>query len=208
MQSINHPEFDLIHDSQVIYRSLLDSMARPGRINDLSRSLNKMDTDAPCPRALLAIALTLLDREVAFHLIASNKENAIKHIEWMTGSSNVDTHQADYVFVASQPDQQFIDTLMDRVRIGTLLDPDHSATLIILVDELSDHDPLSLDLRLQGPGIQTTKNLFISGLHSEWMIKRALLNKEYPTGCDFIFITESGKLAAIPRTTIIESECY
>lgn len=208
MQIIKQPEFDETHDAQLIFRQLLDSMARPGNINSIAAVLEKMEQNTFLPVPLLAAALTLLDREVSFHLVGVQSSQAKTQLEWMTGSRSKGSDQADYVFVNDQPAPDQIDSLMSCLRIGTLLEPDHSATLIIRVEELSNEQTLPLALRLHGPGIASFTHLFIKGLEPEWLIRRAIINQEYPTGCDFILITDTGKIAAIPRTTQIESECF
>ena len=59
--------FDIVFDSQAIFRTVLDAMARPGTIG----LLTALDPRCPLPdyRPLTAVARTLLDHEVTFAVI-------------------------------------------------------------------------------------------------------------------------------------------
>ncbi|WP_100486555.1 phosphonate C-P lyase system protein PhnH [Sporolactobacillus pectinivorans] len=206
MINTNLSRFDEVRDTQMTYRQLLDCMARPGKINSVSLSIQKVDANLPCSPRVFMMAATLLDREVTFHLISPKKDEAVRFIEWRMRSRQEEINQADYLFIDLRIDPIQIDEMMDVIRVGTLQNPDQSATLILGVDDLSDHADLPLALRLRGPGIKEKKELSIAGMDPEWVRKRRQINKEYPTGCDFIFITATGKIAALPRTTLVESE--
>ncbi|WP_332239116.1 phosphonate C-P lyase system protein PhnH [Sporolactobacillus sp. KGMB 08714] len=206
MINANLPEFDEVRDTQIVFRQLLDCMARPGKINSVSPFLRKIGTQLPCSPRMFMIASILLDYEVGFHLISAGKIDAFHFIEWRTRSRHVAINQADYLLVDAAVDARAIDEIMDTVRTGTLQSPERSATLILGVDGLSDRAGLPLALTLKGPGIKEKRRLFIAGMDKEWLEKRKQVNKEYPTGCDFILMTAAGEMAALPRTTFIESE--
>ncbi|TGA96034.1 phosphonate C-P lyase system protein PhnH [Sporolactobacillus shoreae] len=206
MINTNLSHFDEVRDTQMIYRQLLDCMARPGKINSVLQYIQKIDADLPCSPRVFMMAATLLDREVTFHLLSQKKEDAVRFIEWRMRSRQGEMNQADYLFIDLRVDPVEIDEMMDVIRVGTLQNPDQSATLILCVDDLSDQADLPLALRLRGPGIQEKKELSIAGMDPEWFRKRRQINEEYPIGCDFILISATGKMAALPRTTLVESE--
>lgn len=90
-----HPiySFDDVHDTQKIFRIMLDSMARPGKINVLpSIYLLRKDENF-----LYLIAKTLLDIEVTFCFLPQN--NFLEYqIKQDTGSSTAPIDKADYIF--------------------------------------------------------------------------------------------------------------
>lgn len=203
-----HPSFEQVHDSQMIYRKLLDCMARPGKIQTIRESIGKIEGQKSFSHALLALAVALIDREVTFHLLPEGNEDIARYLRWTTWSTPAAVEQADFLFIDGPLEDDAIRQVMAEVKIGTLLEPHKSATLVIHVSALSVIPDLAVTLDLQGPGIKGKAQRSVSGLPAAWLIERDLANKEYPLGVDMILVTESGDMMALPRTTSIESECF
>ncbi|WP_139693258.1 phosphonate C-P lyase system protein PhnH [Sporolactobacillus terrae] len=197
--------FHEVHDTRRVYRSLLDGMARPGKLHDLSPQMNSIPNAIPLFSGTYALGRTLLDAQTTFYLETENNE-AASYLELRTGSRMLAAERADYLFIETQPSVDLIRTLMQQIRIGTLLEPEKSATLIIRVRALSDSETSGITMTLSGPGIKKRRTLSADGFNPEWLRMRAARNMEYPTGCDFILISDNGQMAALPRTTMIESE--
>lgn len=199
--------FDYVHDTRRLYRSLLDCMARPGKINSISALLQTVPGDLPCSNGTYAIGRTLLDHQVGFYLYTgtTGDAEAVNYLQWLTGGVPLAVKEADYLFFDSQPSPEQIAEVMHSIRVGTLLEPEKSATMIIRVAGVSHSSEHGQPMVLHGPGINGRRTLFVDGLHSEWLHLRAERNSEYPTGCDFILYGEDGNLTALPRTTVIES---
>jgi alpha-D-ribose 1-methylphosphonate 5-triphosphate synthase subunit PhnH len=87
-------------------------------------------------------------------------------------------------------------------KLGTLPNPDQSATLILMVDKLSvgEHK-----LRLSGPGIKNIEYLAINGLNLDWLSKRDDWNCSFPLGVDILLVDDKS-VAALPRTTNVNVE--
>lgn len=204
---IDAKTFDEVRDTRRLYRCLLDCMARPGKINQVSELLRKVPENLPCLPEIYIVGRTLLDQQVGFFLYddAEHENRTLRYLQWVTGSRPVAVDAADYLLFAAAPPAPRIDELMRRIRIGTLLEPEKSATLILVVNALSGDSGRGLQLVLHGPGIRDRRTLKVEGLDPIWLRLRAERNREYPTGCDFIFIGKDGNLVALPRTTIIES---
>ena len=83
-------------------------------------------------------------------------------------------------------------------KIGTLRDPQQSATIIMETERLSN-DP---QLTLQGPGIAKTETVEITASEM-WKKERAAVNQEYPLGVDMIFIDRQNNMMCLPRTTML-----
>lgn len=198
--------FDAVHDTQQIYRKLLDCMARPGKLNSIEPFVQSLEHGDLFPKPLLSLAYTLVDREVSFHVISDQTENIQKNIHWQTFSPYADLHEADYVFIGKQLSNDEIGELMKKLMIGTLEDPHISATVLIAVNALAEVPGDGWKLRLTGPGIQGVKDIYIDGLPCAWIAERNKLTSEFPLGIDMILTTDTGDMIAIPRTTVIESE--
>jgi alpha-D-ribose 1-methylphosphonate 5-triphosphate synthase subunit PhnH len=198
--------FDAVYDTQQIYRKLLDCMARPGKVNSIEPYLVQDDHESLFSKPLLSLAFTLVDREVSFHVISDLKEKAEQYIYWQTFSKAAELHEAHYVFIGKQLSDSEIQSVMNEVKAGTLEDPHLSATILIQVNTLTDSPGDGMKLKLTGPGIQGTREVYADGMPSAWIAERKKINSEYPLGVDMILTTSSGEIMAIPRTTLIVRE--
>ncbi|MBI5255875.1 MAG: phosphonate C-P lyase system protein PhnH [Burkholderiales bacterium] len=89
--------------------------------------------------------------------------------------------------------------------LGTLESPEGGATLLLTVDALCD-GPASAEaqvLQLQGPGVAGPRTLAVSGLHPDWLARRAAWVAAYPLGVDIVLAAPDA-LVALPRTTRVE----
>jgi alpha-D-ribose 1-methylphosphonate 5-triphosphate synthase subunit PhnH len=200
--------FDRVHDAQEIYRVVLHAMSRPGLIGKLGNAVNGIELPVGTSRTAAAIALTLLDGEVAFAVYMQGHEGWTETIRRLTYCKLVDFAAADYAFVDGIEELSFINQVQSQLRIGTLSSPEKSATVFIRVKSFLKNETAvqkqGCSLKLTGPGIQTETSCYIDGLSFAWIECRARLVEEYPLGVDLIFYTENGEVMAIPRTTVVE----
>lgn len=184
----------LAETQQVNFRMLLDAMSRPGECYTMNRTSKKnnlhMSPEKSLP-AFLAVLATLLDAEVTLADI-----NQLLHSdEWpMLQAKPASAETADYIFCDGNRSPDFLP------KLGTLLSPEQSATLVILVDEIGQGDT---QLKLSGPGIAEITQLKINGLNNQWLTKRDEWVCSFPLGVDIIFV-DSNQVVAIPRTTRLE----
>ncbi|WP_321494075.1 phosphonate C-P lyase system protein PhnH [uncultured Desulfobacter sp.] len=180
-------------DSQQIFRKLLTAMAHPGTILDT-------DLNLECPGSLNpatgAILLTFLDFETT---LWSDLDSGTPEIRWIcfhTGAPVTPLENcAAFALVTDSGD------LEDHSRFnpGTLEAPDHSTTLVIQVQELTDRGRI----KLCGPGIETENHLKLTGIRSGFLSQRTRMNENYPLGIDMIF-TCGSRFTCLPRTTLVE----
>lgn len=174
-----HPDIQ-----QMNYRLVLEAMSRPGRCF----SLHKLPAEGP---AVLSILSTLLDAEVSL----SDPANLLRQDDWlMLQAKSASVETADYILydAIQLPDLS--------PKLGTLPDPEQSATLILKVDSLGKGEN---KLKLSGPGVKEYEYLSITGLNPEWLSKRDDWNSSFPLGVDMILADEQ-HVAAFPRTTKVE----
>lgn len=189
---------DLVHDIQSVYRKVLNSMARPGVIETLEEQ-KKIDIEVSCNKGTFLVMLMLLDGEVSFNIVSEKSEEMTSLISQMTYSKQKNLEEADYIFVLEDASEKSLAEVYKLAKIGTLIDPNKSATIIAEVNSINNND----DLELSGPGIKDKKSLSISG-NNKWIKERELKNKEYPLGVDAIYIDKEYKVVSLPRTTKIK----
>lgn len=178
-------------DSNAVFRVLLDAMSRPGRIYDLPLSIASPDgLNATTTATLLAMA----DMETTIWLSPScATKTASDHLKFHCGCPiSDDVKQADFAVAKGSDDLSFITELP----VGNAEYPDQSATLILMVDEITD----SPSMTLKGPGIKDTHSLSVSGLPQSFHTWRAENHHLFPCGVDVIFASPT-KIAALSRTT-------
>jgi len=183
--------FDMVFDSQEVFRLILDASANPARAVELGKFAKKLyGSHAVC----LAVAFTLLDNEVSFHVCGA--QDLPGEIKSYTLAAEVPIESADFVFVCCHHE---IKNAVSAAKCGTLADPHKSATVII-----KDSGEPVFPLTLSGPGINGRAEIFASQTMKDAIVLRDAQNYEYPQGIDFLFISGTGELTAIPRLTRIE----
>jgi alpha-D-ribose 1-methylphosphonate 5-triphosphate synthase subunit PhnH len=189
---------DVVHDTQEVFRAILHCMSRPGTIKNIVEISKKMEQQGICQNSTFIIARTLLDAEVRFHVVGKKTESIEQYISAYTLSKVEELQAADYIFIMKDAQQQTISEVFNKVKKGTLLNPQQSATIVIETEMLSNEP----HLMLTGPGIASTENVEITA--SEYWVKdRAEANIEYPLGVDMLLIDGDCNIMCLPRTTII-----
>jgi len=122
--------FDIVFDSQKVFRLILDAFSNPARVVDIREYADKLYGSCP---ALLAVALTLLDNETSFCTYGS--DSLADDIASLTLAAREVPETADFVFVCDQND---LKDAVERTKCGTLADPHKSATVIMQCDGALD----------------------------------------------------------------------
>jgi alpha-D-ribose 1-methylphosphonate 5-triphosphate synthase subunit PhnH len=203
METANSVRFHRVHDTQYIYRQLLDATAKPGQVRNLRQATAHLQSIEPLCTVTVGIAMTLLDQEVSFHVALREQPTVAEYIRNMTYAKWSETAHADYVFIDGRLADETFDVLATLLKIGTLPSPELSTTVFIKVEQLQA-EAKELSVSLRGPGIRSTQPVVVDGLAARWLQLRKLLNGEFPLGIDLVLYTESGDVLGIPRTTIVE----
>lgn len=174
---------------QRAFRSMLSAMAMPGTVEQVTLA----PVDGPWGAAV-AIAQSLLDHEVTFHVAAqAGPEETILR---RTGSRTASLDRAGYVFA----DASHALTAVQSSREGLLEEPEHSATVVLLVDAVGGGE---LSLALAGPGVDGSRTLSVSGLDAAVVHARNARCAPFPSGIDVLLVDPQGRLAALPRSTSV-----
>jgi alpha-D-ribose 1-methylphosphonate 5-triphosphate synthase subunit PhnH len=191
---IRETAYNEVFDSQSHFRLIMDSMARPGKLNQL-RGI----AIAPPPglnAASAFIGLALLNADVTCYTSASSA--AVQaYLTLNTDSQPADAAQADFLFLRGddQPDA------LAEAKTGSLAYPDASALVIIDVEALGKAPVTSSSaLRLEGPGVKGQQTVFVRGINESLLVTIREKNAEYPLGIDAILADQAGNILCLPRS--------
>jgi alpha-D-ribose 1-methylphosphonate 5-triphosphate synthase subunit PhnH len=168
-------------DAAVAFRALMQVMATPGQIVDVTGA----QPPSPLSQAAGVALLTLCDPDTPIHLAPEVDVTAVR--EWITfhtGAPFSDAEKAQFA-VGSWTSLNGL-----NFPIGTSEYPDRSTTLIVEVETLSQDGS-----QLSGPGIKDTAALSLP--ETAAFQANATL---FPLGLDYFF-TSGARIAALPRTT-------
>ena len=183
--------FDLVHDSQGLFRLILKAVSKPLLFVNIKEYADKLFGDN---KNLLAIAITMLDNEVSFNT-CENRALSDEIIS-LTLSRRETIENADFIFVN---DNKNLKEAIENAKCGTLVDPHKSAIIVVKISDGKD-----TKIKLKGAGIDGTIEIITDFTVFDALEMRDNLFFEYPQGIDFLFVQENGELFAIPRLTIRE----
>lgn len=194
-------ELDLVHDIQRAYRKTLDSMSRPGLINNLRPQADKIDLEIGCFDSTLVLVQMLFDTEVKFKVCSQREAEMAKLINQLTYAKATEVEKADYILVLNDAQPEDLERAFRMAYPGDLRDPHKAATIIIEADSVGN----DRDLTLTGPGIEKKSYIKVTTTDS-WVDLRADKNSEYPLGIDLIFIDPNDNILCLPRTIQISKQ--
>lgn len=184
--------YNEIFDAQQHFRLLLDSMARPGKINQLDGVIVQPPGGLHPASALIGLAL--LNADVTFH---TDGPAIGEYLRLNTASRPADAASADFLFTNGR----YEPASLIEAKIGLLTYPETGASVIIDVEAISAEPRAgSLALRLQGPGVDGHAVVFLRGLNKSFLQSIKLKNAEYPLGIDAIFTDPTGHICCMPRS--------
>lgn len=167
-----------------IFREIMDAMARPGTIRNISDC-----THHRMPyRAVIAC---LMDSGLTLH----DPARMLDDTDWHLLQIEPDVAQhADFILCNGMDTPEF------TPKLGTLSSPELSATIIVHVEQIGSGNS---HLILSGPGIPETQSLSLQGLHNDWIVLRNQWVADFPLGIDMV-ICDQERIVALPRTTRME----
>jgi alpha-D-ribose 1-methylphosphonate 5-triphosphate synthase subunit PhnH len=167
---------------QALFRRILDVAARPGQIADLGDLLDGR------PAALAALATFCDNTQTLSDLTGTLSATDLAFLD--VGAATAE--QAGFIFAQGAEAPVF------SPRLGTLDTPEDGATVILMVESLTDGAALTLT----GPGIKATSTISPKGLAPGWLTARARWCADFPMGVDLV-LADANCLTVFPRTTKI-----
>lgn len=169
-------------DAAKAFRGLMNAMARPGTIHDVTGAAPPEPLSVAAGTALL----TLCDAETPLFL--SGVYDVANIRDWVTFHTGASLVGPAHCMFALGRWQDLVP--LSAYPVGTPEYPDRSATLIVETQGLAQSGAT-----LSGPGIRDTAELALPDI-AALQGNHAL----YPLGLDFLF-TEGDRIAALPRST-------
>lgn len=189
---------DRVHDVAGSYRRLIDANSYPGDIYSIEKFYRNNSLEVPFYEGTLLFVYMLLDAEVTFSVVGENSTQVGEFISRMTYAKQVDSEEADFIFILSTATGDQIRGAIASSSGGTLEDPHLSASIIYEVRSVKD----GKQEIISGPGIQKEKKIRLSC--GNWQEARYAKNIEYPLGIEIYFLDEDGDILALPRTTQVK----
>lgn len=187
--------YDTVFDAQQHFRLLLDSMARPGKINTFPSS--DILPPAGLNQGAALTGFALLNADTNYHIIGENRADIATYLLVNTAAQQVVIDMADYIFLPENHDG----VGLDDARTGTPVYPEDSATLIAAAELVSAEATAgALSITLKGPGVNGEAIAYIKGISPELLDYIKEQNSEYPLGIDLIITDRENNLLCIPRS--------
>jgi alpha-D-ribose 1-methylphosphonate 5-triphosphate synthase subunit PhnH len=182
------------HESQQVFRGVLEAFAHPGRIVTAAETLA---APAGLCRAAAAFLLTLVDRDTPLWLAPEyQRPEVLDFVRFHTGAPIVGG-RSEAVFALLSHDQAL---LLDDFPVGTDAYPDRAATLVIEVPVLGAGPARTW----RGPGIDGHATVAVAGLDDGFWLDWTANNGLFPCGVDVMFAAGS-QLLALPRGIAVEA---
>ncbi|WP_323117841.1 phosphonate C-P lyase system protein PhnH [Burkholderia alba] len=188
---------DPVHDTQRAFRTLLDTLSRPGTIGHL----DPVRPESPAPLrsrvapAAFASLLALCDDSTPVFLGEADAVLA-SAVRFHTGAPIAgEPHDARFAYL-HDPDAL---PPLERFACGMPDAPEQSVTLFIRVESLMG----GAAVLLRGPGIEQARTIAPEGLPPRFWQERAALAPLFPCGID-CYLVCGRQLVGLPRTTLVE----
>jgi alpha-D-ribose 1-methylphosphonate 5-triphosphate synthase subunit PhnH len=182
---------DPVHNTQAVFRTLLDALSRPGTVGVVDNVLPEVRATR-AELAAFAALLTLCDYATPVWL--AQPDTALSAaLRFHTGAPLVD--EPEHAAFAYIHDADAMPAL-ERFALGAAESPEQSVTVLIRVDALTGGAPVVLS----GPGIQHVTTIAPLGLPEHFWRERAALAPLFPCGID-CYLVCGNTLIGLPRTT-------
>lgn len=192
---IRETVYNEVFDAQRHFRTVLDSMARPGKINRFAPLA--LTPPADFPRAAAYVGFALLNADVAAH-VAGYAETAAAYLRANTQCRTESAALADFLFLRGEDDPAPI----AAAKTGVPAYPEGGATAVIAVGHIGKSSGTGgLQLTLEGPGIETREIVFVTGLRADVLETLKAKNAEFPLGIDAMLVSTDECVVCLPRTT-------
>jgi alpha-D-ribose 1-methylphosphonate 5-triphosphate synthase subunit PhnH len=182
---------DKVVSAQNTFRSVMEAMARPGKVQRISASSGMPAGMMP---GAAAIALTLFDHDTPIWLDPSLATPEVsKWLKFHTSAPVVsDPSICSFALIG---DAKALPAL-GSFSLGSSEYPDRSTTLILQVESLSEGQAFEL----KGPGIDGITKLR-GKLQPQDLFERLAVNATlFPRGIDVVLVSDDS-IVAMPRTT-------
>jgi alpha-D-ribose 1-methylphosphonate 5-triphosphate synthase subunit PhnH len=187
-----HGFSDVAVQSAHAFRSIMQAMARPGRLMPIGE---RLEAPEPMLASGAAVALTLSDFQTPIWLAPELRtERVMRYLRFHTGAPITDEPgKAMFLFAVAGEYLPAKELLLQ----GTHEYPDRSATLVIQTKSFTKGD-----VELSGPGIRGLERFGVAGLGESFWAAVSENHARFPVGVDVMFVAPD-LVAALPRSTAV-----
>lgn len=199
----NHTEISLyadlvlnVHESQGVFRTLLDALSQPGTIHHLPQTVAQRFVPALAPLA------ALVSHDVPFSICGAPSVETSIAVERATFGRSVDPEFASYIaaLAGHAPTASLI-------RRGSPQRPDGGCQLSYQISgRLVTSTTEAFTFSITGPGVPTVRRISIEWASNELSSLQQLFearNDFRPMGFDIWLVDDFGQVVGIPRTSNI-----
>jgi alpha-D-ribose 1-methylphosphonate 5-triphosphate synthase subunit PhnH len=172
--------------SQAVFRVLLESLARPGRIFQFPA------TSKEAGPGIVPLALAVIGSKVA---VAGAPEWQAR-ICRATGAQPADIEAASLVAIYGPAKAEAI----TRLRRGSANTPEDGAKVGLACGALTAGHQGDTTIELKGPGVPGRMLLGVNGVGPEVFDALREANARFPAGVDVWLVDERGRVAGLPRS--------
>lgn len=184
--------------SQAVFRALLESLARPGRVFPLPA------VSAGVGPGIVPLALAVIGSKVAVAGSPSWQERICR----ATGAQPAGIEEADMVAIYGKAEAETVSLL----RRGSAAAPEDGAKVGLACGALSEDalsqgapsqgalSPGHTTIELSGPGVPSRVRLGVDGVSREVFDALQAANAMFPAGVDVWFVDTHGRVAGLPRS--------
>jgi alpha-D-ribose 1-methylphosphonate 5-triphosphate synthase subunit PhnH len=172
--------------SQAVFRVLLESLARPGRVFRLPAENGEVGP------GIVPLALAVIGSKVA---VAGAPEWQAR-ICRATGALPTGIEAASLVAVYGTAAAETI----TRLRRGSAEAPEEGAKVGLACAALTEAGPGETTIELKGPGVPGRTLLGVHGVGREVFDALRAANAMFPAGVDVWLVDERGRVAGLPRS--------
>jgi alpha-D-ribose 1-methylphosphonate 5-triphosphate synthase subunit PhnH len=173
--------------SQAVFRVLLASLARPGRVFELP----EVGVAAEAGPGIVPLALAVIGSKVAVTGSPSWQERICR----ATGAQPVGLEEADLAAIYGTAEAHTV----SRVRRGSAAAPADGAKVGLACRALATGGPALTTVELSGPGVPGRTRLGVDGVDPEVFGALLAANAMFPAGVDMWLVDERGQVAGLPR---------
>jgi alpha-D-ribose 1-methylphosphonate 5-triphosphate synthase subunit PhnH len=180
--------------SQAVFRVLLESLARPGRVLALPAVGGGLGTEAGrgVGPGIVPLALAVIGSKVAVAGAPSWRARICR----ATGAEPADLAEASLVAIYGAADAETV----SRLRRGSAAVPEDGAKVGLACGVLTEGGPGETTVELSGPGVPGRTRLGVDGVGREVFDALRAANAMFPAGVDVWLVDERGRVAGLPRS--------
>lgn len=192
--------YDEVFDAQRHFRTLLDAMARPGRVARFAPLA--ISPPEGLHKASAYVAMALLNGDATFHTTVGGGA-AAAYLRANTHSREVGPESADFLFLEGDVPSH----LVELAKAGVAAYPDTGATIVVQVGTVGASSANGgLHLEVEGPGVERTARVCVTGLDGALLAAFVARNVEFPLGLDALLVSADECVVGLPRTSRLRWE--